>query len=80
MILRKLRNERGYTSKFVYTVLGVNQSTFSHYERADKRPNINFFLELQKLYQLNDSEILKVMQIHEQEVTEKNERKTKRTT
>lgn len=79
MILKKLRQERGYTSKFIYTALGIKQSTFSCYEHGKRRANVKFFIGLQKLYDLNDSEILKVMQLHEEEV-EQYEGRTKKTT
>lgn len=79
MILKKLRKERGFTSKFIYTALGIKQSTFSCYEHSKRRPGVKFFIKLQKLYDLNDSEILKVMQLHEDEV-EEYERRTKKIT
>ena len=79
MILRSLRKEKGYTSRFVYTALDIKQSTFSCYEHGKRRPKVKFFIELQKIYNLNDTEILKVMQLHEEEV-EEYERRTKKTT
>ena len=79
MTLRTLRKERGYTSKFIYTTLGIKQSTFSNYETSRRVPSVSFFIGLQKIYNLSDSEILKLMQKVEEEVKENIERRTKKT-
>lgn len=68
-ILKKIRLERGYTAKFVYTALGVTQVQYSNYERGKRFPqSIKFFIDLKNFYNFNDSEILKIIQVLEGEV------------
>ena len=79
MILKNLRKEKGLTAKFIYSSLGIKQSTFSRYENSDRFPPISFFIGLKNIYDLNDSEVLTLMQVVEKEVNE-NGRKTSRVT
>lgn len=68
-ILKKIRQERGYTARFVYTALGVTQVQYSNYETGKRYPqSVNFFMNLKKFYNFNDSEILKIIQVLESEV------------
>ena len=68
MILKKMRMERGFTAKFIYNVLGIKQCTYSSYENSKRYPPISFFIGIKKIYNLNDSEILTLMQVVDKEV------------
>lgn len=70
MILKRIRKEKGLTAKFVYSSLGVKQSTFSRYENGERFPPVDIFLKLKNIYNLNDSEILTLMQAVKKEVKE----------
>ncbi|MBS6503323.1 MAG: helix-turn-helix transcriptional regulator [Clostridium sp.] len=74
MILKKMREERGLTAKFVYSTLGVKQSTFSRYENCNRFPPLKFFMGLKDIYNLNDSEVLTLMQVAEKEVIDSGKR------
>lgn len=70
MILKNMRQERGLTAKFIYSALGINQSTYSRYENSERCPPVNFFVALKNIYNLNDTEVLTLMQVVEKEVKE----------
>ena len=53
-IIKKLRLERGYTQKEVAEYLGVDVSTYAHYELARRTPDIKKLRMLAELYGLND--------------------------
>lgn len=72
MILKNMRKERGLSAKFVYSSLGIKQPTFSRYENGNRFPPIIFFMGIQNIYNLNDSELLSLMQAVKKEVS-KNE-------
>lgn len=68
MILKEMREKKGLTAKFVYSLLGIKQSTYSRYERSERFPPINFFIKLKDIFDLNDTELLTLMQVLEKEV------------
>lgn len=68
MILKTIRKERELTAKFVYSSLGIKQSTFSRYENGSRFPPLSFFIKLKSIYHLNDSEVLTLMQEVKKEV------------
>lgn len=70
MVLKNMRKEKGLTAKFIYSTLGIKQSTYSHYENGERNPPRKFFIDLKKIYNLNDTEILTLMQVVEKEVRE----------
>jgi len=74
MILKNMREEKGLTAKFIYSALGIKQSTYSRYENSERCPSINFFVGLKNIYNLNDTEILILMQVVEKEVRENGKR------
>lgn len=74
MILKNLRVARGITAKFVHETLGVKQSTYSRYENANHVPPVDVFIGLKKIYNLNDTEVLALMQAVEREVKENGKR------
>ncbi len=54
-ILRKLRNEKGYTQQQVADMLGLkNKSTLGSWEVGKSEPDGVTFLKLMKLYEVND--------------------------
>lgn len=54
VIIKKLRLERGYTQKEVAEYLGIDVSTYAHYEAARRTPNIEKLRKLANLYDLKD--------------------------
>lgn len=74
MILKEMRKNKGLTSRFIYSTLGIKQSTYSRYESGERFPPINFFIGLQSIYSLNDTETLVLMQVVEKEVRENGKR------
>lgn len=74
MILKNMRKEKGLTAKFIYSALGVNQSTYSRYENSERYPPVDFFISLKDFYNLNDTEVLTLMQVVEKEVREHGKR------
>lgn len=73
MILKTMRKQRGLTAKFIYSSLGIKQSTYSRYENCDRFPPVDFFIGLKKIYNLNDTEVLTLMQVVKKEVSENGE-------
>ena len=53
-MIKKLRLERGFTQKYVAEYLGVDVSTYAHYEAARRTPNIEKLRLLAELYGLKD--------------------------
>lgn len=54
VIIKRLRLERGYTQKEVANYLGVDVSTYAHYELARRTPDVKKLRMLAELYGLND--------------------------
>lgn len=79
MILKNMREEKGLTAKFIYSALGIKQSTYSRYENGERCPPVNFFIALKNIYNLNDTEVLILMQAVEKEV-KKHGKRTPKTT
>lgn len=52
--LKTLRSERKLTQRQVAEYLGVDVSTYSHYEKGDRTPDINKLSALARLYKLDD--------------------------
>lgn len=57
--LRNLRSRNGMTQRQVADYLGVEVSTYAHYEKGDRLPDVNKLAMLARLYHLTD-EILGV--------------------
>lgn len=53
-IIKRLRIEKGYTQKYVAEYLGVDVSTYAHYELARRTPDIKKLRMLAELYGLTD--------------------------
>ena len=53
-IIKRLRLEKGYTQKEVANYLGVDVSTYAHYELARRTPDVKKLRMLAELYGLND--------------------------
>ena len=52
--IRNLRIEAGKTQKQVADVLGVEVSTYAHYEKGDRTPDAKKLAKLAELYELDD--------------------------
>lgn len=52
--LRKLRTDHGYTQQQVADMLGVNKTTYSHYELGNRQPNVDKLEKLARFYHLTD--------------------------
>lgn len=50
----QLRGLRGYTQQYVAEYLGIDKSTYAHYEAARRTPNVDKLRRLAELYGLND--------------------------
>lgn len=61
MILKEMRIRKGFSARFVSSFLGVKQNTYSQYENAKRFPPIPILLNIQRLYKLNDSECLSLI-------------------
>lgn len=53
-LMKKYRVEKGYTQQYVADILGVDKSTYSHYEASRRTPDVNKLKKLAELYGLND--------------------------
>lgn len=53
-IIKRLRLEKGYTQREVAKYLGVDVSTYAHYELARRTPDVKKLRMLAELYGLND--------------------------
>lgn len=52
--IKALRKKSGYTQKQVAEYMGVDVSTYAHYEKGDRTPNAQKLKILAQLYKLND--------------------------
>lgn len=53
-LIKKYRISKGYTQQYVAEKLGVDKSTYAHYEAARRTPDIKKLRALANLYELND--------------------------
>lgn len=57
-MLKKLRENNGYTQKQIADALNIERSTYTYYETGKTRPDINAIIKLSKLYNISFEELL----------------------
>lgn len=57
-MLKKLRENNGYTQKQIADALNIERSTYTYYETGKTRPDINAISKLSKLYNISYEELL----------------------
>ena len=51
--LKEIREQKGLKSKDVAAALGMNKSTYSHYEQGERFPKLDTFYDICKYYDIN---------------------------
>lgn len=60
LILKKARENKNYTQKYVMELTGINRKSLSGYENNVAEPDLNTFAILARLYNLSADEILEI--------------------
>ncbi len=56
--LKRLRDRKGYTQKFIADKLGVCRSTYAYYEAGKVQPGLEKALIISKIYGITMEELL----------------------
>lgn len=58
-VMRRYRNEHNYTQKKIADYLGIDRTTYSKYETAQRKPELDVIMKLAALYNVSVDEFLK---------------------
>lgn len=57
-VMRRYRNEHNYTQKKIADYLGLDRTTYSNYETAQRKPELDVIMKLVALYNVSVDEFL----------------------
>ncbi len=58
-VMRRYRNEHNYTQKKIADYLGLDRTTYSKYETAQRKPELDVIMKLAALYNVSVDDFLK---------------------